>query len=212
MKRGIAGFTIAFACVAALLVMSTEAMASQGLAIRSARDSSVAALRAQDLAASAQSAAADGSGIIRGTVLDYAGLPPAKAYVMWLAGDWSQVRHWKHSADFAWERVRQARDKGWFPDDPKLANGSGDAFRHATWNLVLSQRIGVGDCKIWTDAHESGHETTRASRMDLHNNQVGRQLYSKLTSVITSHETAESWWTSEQIHKDTRLWWFGHGV
>lgn len=85
MKRGIVGLALGFACVMALLTMSTEAMANEG--IGSARDPS-AAPRAQDLPAPAKSAAEDGTGVIRGTVLDYAGLPAAKAYVMWLTGDY----------------------------------------------------------------------------------------------------------------------------
>jgi hypothetical protein len=85
MKRVIVGLALGFACVTALLTVSTEAMANEGTG--SARDPSVAALRAQELPAPAKSAGEAGTGVIRGTALDYSGLPPAKAYVMWLTGD-----------------------------------------------------------------------------------------------------------------------------
>ncbi|HFI0632623.1 TPA: hypothetical protein ACGO4G_001195 [Streptococcus suis] len=56
---------------------------------------------------------------------------------------------------------------------------SSDAFRHAMWNGALTQRIGAGRAKVWTDAHEEGVRDRLDKAMDLHNNKLGRDIGSK---------------------------------
>jgi hypothetical protein len=59
-------------------------------------------------------------------------------------------------------------------------NGTGDAFRHAYWNAMLSARFGQSWTKCFTTAHEGGVDGDELLRleetMDLYNNQVGRQI------------------------------------
>ncbi len=52
----------------------------------------------------------------------------------------------------------------------------GDAFRHAYWNVLLSKRISVWWAQVYTTAHES-ESTGLDKEMDLHNNQVGREMF-----------------------------------
>ncbi|MGW0245359.1 DUF6973 domain-containing protein [Nocardia goodfellowii] len=56
-------------------------------------------------------------------------------------------------------------------------DGHMDAFRHAYWNAVMTQRYGEQWTREFTTAHErnpSSHQVPVA--MDLHNNEVGRQI------------------------------------
>jgi hypothetical protein len=70
MKRCIGGITLVATCVTVLLIMSTAAMAGQS-----------APLRSRDFPHSTHPAAPSGTGIIRGTVVDYAGLPVPGAFL-----------------------------------------------------------------------------------------------------------------------------------
>lgn len=81
MKRGFTSLTLGLALIAALLTMSSEAMANEGV---SAGDTSAAVHRPHGLPATTSSVSEAGTGVLSGTVLDYAGLPPERAYVMWL--------------------------------------------------------------------------------------------------------------------------------
>jgi hypothetical protein len=87
MKRWVGGITLVAACVTAVLIMSTGAMA-RGSALTEPWASSSAAFRSHDFPSSSHLAAPGGTGIIRGTVLDYSGQPVPGAYLTWLAGDW----------------------------------------------------------------------------------------------------------------------------
>jgi len=87
MKRCIEGITLVGTCVTVLLIMSTAAMAGQSAPTEASWASSSAALRSRDFPHSSHPAAPSGTGIIRGTVLDYAGLPVPAAYLTWLTGD-----------------------------------------------------------------------------------------------------------------------------
>ena len=88
MKRYIGAITLVATCVAMLLIMSTAAMARETRPTE-ASSAFVECLLfgLDDFPRSSQSAAPSGTGIIRGTVLDYAGQPVSGAYLMWLTGD-----------------------------------------------------------------------------------------------------------------------------
>ena len=78
----------------------------------------------------------------------------------------------KEAADDAVELTKEA-----FPNIRTAWNNVADAFRHATWNYLMTKKLGVDAAKEFGDAHErySGNalgETT----MDLYNNNVGRIL------------------------------------
>jgi hypothetical protein len=87
MKRCIGGIMLVATCVTVLLIMSTAAMAGQSAPTEASWASSSAALRSRDFPRSTHPAAPSGTGIIRGTVLDYAGLPVPGAFLVWLTGD-----------------------------------------------------------------------------------------------------------------------------
>ncbi|MCP2256621.1 hypothetical protein LX15_000304 [Streptoalloteichus tenebrarius] len=58
-----------------------------------------------------------------------------------------------------------------------LTDGHADAFRHAYWNALMTQRYG----EQWACEFATAHERNPASHhvpvaMDLHNNEVGRQI------------------------------------
>jgi hypothetical protein len=69
-------------------------------------------------------------------------------------------------------------------------NNEADAYKHATWNYLMSKTIGPDRAKIMADAHEIDginpsaigerigfSKNSQGERlMDLHNNQVGRSL------------------------------------
>ena len=61
--------------------------------------------------------------------------------------------------------------------DEGLTDGHGDAFRHAYWNALMTQRFGEEWVSDFATAHERGptsHPVPVA--MDLYNNEVGRQI------------------------------------
>ncbi|MEW2353435.1 hypothetical protein [Spirillospora sp. NPDC029432] len=73
--------------------------------------------------------------------------------------------------DFVWaESERRYEGRGVF-------EGHGDAFRHAYWNAVMHIEMGETWSKDFTTAHERqpGNRDVREA-MDLHNNEVGRQI------------------------------------
>lgn len=56
-------------------------------------------------------------------------------------------------------------------------HGHSDAFRHAYWNAMLTQRFGEEWTASYTTAHERVPDQPRAEEaMDLHNNEVGRRI------------------------------------
>ena len=75
-------------------------------------------------------------------------------------------------------RFAKARALELFPTS--VANdGLGDAFRHCLWQCLLTRNLGAQSASEWGAAHESG-ENSNASRMDLHNNLVGRAIGTSL--------------------------------
>jgi hypothetical protein len=58
-----------------------------------------------------------------------------------------------------------------------LHNGQGDAFRHCYWNALMTRRTSAARAKEFADAHETNPGQPEAEmRMDLNNNEVGRNL------------------------------------
>lgn len=84
MKRCIGGITLVATCVTVLLMMSTAALARESAPTKASWASSSAALRSRDFPRFTHPAAPSGTGIIRGTVVDYAGLPVPGAFLGWL--------------------------------------------------------------------------------------------------------------------------------
>jgi hypothetical protein len=85
-------------------------------------------------------------------------------------------------------------------------DGPGDAFRHCYWSALIARSFGAQLAKEVTDAHEHlqnvdlhvmqshegffGRDVHPASRMDLHNNQVGIELGLRW-SMATEEELAD---------------------
>jgi len=79
--------------------------------------------------------------------------------------------------------LRQSRNRGERAGlgYPGQRNGPGDAVRHCTWNCEMTRTIGKRNAEAWANAHECkedgkidyGYDETK---MDLHNNEVGRAL------------------------------------
>ncbi len=56
-------------------------------------------------------------------------------------------------------------------------NDENDAWRHARWNQLMTQRIGAERAKQFSDAHERSNPNPMSETlMDLYNNQIGRSL------------------------------------
>ncbi len=57
-------------------------------------------------------------------------------------------------------------------------DNAADAFRHAYWNFMMAQAIGVDGAKAFADSHErNGTIFDSSSAMDLFNNDFGRDLF-----------------------------------
>ena len=56
-------------------------------------------------------------------------------------------------------------------------NDPADAFRHAYWNALITRDLGADFAKQFTTAHETRPDSVREEAfMDLHNNQIGRDI------------------------------------
>lgn len=56
-------------------------------------------------------------------------------------------------------------------------DGTADAFRHAYWNALMAERFGQKWADDFATAHEGAPKSLpQASAMDLHNNEIGRQV------------------------------------
>lgn len=77
---------------------------------------------------------------------------------------------------------------GNFPHD-SMHNGKADGFRHCYWNALMTHRIDVEQAKAVADAHEDKPDQPPAEKdMDLHNNQVGRDIGSTSGSEGASRD------------------------
>jgi hypothetical protein len=87
MRRYIGAIALVVTCAAMLLIMSTVATARETTPTKASLPSAGSSLRSRDLPQLSQLAASSGAGVIRGTVVDYAGQPVSGAYLMWLTGE-----------------------------------------------------------------------------------------------------------------------------
>lgn len=70
-----------------------------------------------------------------------------------------------------------------------LKDGSGDAYRHCLWNVLMTKHLDSGRAKTIATKHEYYHPGSAASEaMDLYNNQMGRSaaLNSSTVAIATS--------------------------
>lgn len=81
------------------------------------------------------------------------------------------------------ERFPAPEDKrGNFPTEERFQSwasndGHRDAFRHAYWNAIMTDRFGEDFTERFTTAHEGSPENLAdREAMDLYNNQVGRRI------------------------------------
>ena len=52
-----------------------------------------------------------------------------------------------------------------------------NAFRHAMWNAIMTDKIGAEKTKVFADAHEQiPNNPADHMQMDLHNNELGRNI------------------------------------
>ena len=69
-----------------------------------------------------------------------------------------------------------------------------NAFKHAFWNALMTNSFASSEliynvsngrmyAKMWADAHEADNQGTLACQMDLHNNSVGRNAVTRLSST-----------------------------
>jgi hypothetical protein len=66
--------------------------------------------------------------------------------------------------------------------------GCGDAFRHAYWNGIMAYNLRSTIAKWYGDAHEWGQDPNSLdTRMDLHNNSVGRYHGSHVWLITSVH-------------------------
>ncbi|WP_280382373.1 DUF6973 domain-containing protein [Nocardia wallacei] len=85
-----------------------------------------------------------------------------------------------HGAWGVWQQYQLTEDaknaaEEQFP--ASTADGQGDAFRHAYWNALMTQKYGEDWTETFTTAHEkTGGNTPQREAMDLYNNQVGRNV------------------------------------
>lgn len=77
--------------------------------------------------------------------------------------------------------VKSSKEEAWNETERRFAgNGNGDksdAFRHAYWNVLMTNRIGVDLAERFATAHEDRPENPILHKtMDLTNNNVGRMV------------------------------------
>ncbi|MFE0752230.1 DUF6973 domain-containing protein [Gordonia sp. NPDC058843] len=82
------------------------------------------------------------------------------------------------------DAVATARHPNREGEESSLADGHGDAFRHAYWNALMTERFGSDWTEKFSTAHEGlGGNPAHRESMDLYNNELGRQ-------IATEHENA----------------------
>lgn len=86
----------------------------------------------------------------------------------------NEVYHWKKTADWAY-----AETSAWYGYN--RADDNSDAFRHCTWNMLMSKYISVSGAERWATAHEQGGSGLDYT-MDMFNNRIGRNFYSSTMS------------------------------
>ena len=97
-----------------------------------------------------------------------------------------------------------------FPGESQL-NSPADAFRHAYWNALITREFGSEFAEAFTTGHETGYGQIREEQfMDLHNNEVGRNIgstYSDVPIPILQQKILEALengdlyvWTGQEIY------------
>ena len=66
-----------------------------------------------------------------------------------------------------------------------------DAFRHCLWNALMTKEIGKKATKKWANAHEYGKKG-KSTKMDKHNNSVGRKLDTEKTTLSIVLQTRKA--------------------
>lgn len=83
--------------------------------------------------------------------------------------------------DLSGDAINEAADR--FPH-AELLNDEGDAFRHAYWNALMTWAFGDEFATSYGTAHEQVEGDPVSHAMDLHNNEVGR-------NIATANPTAD---------------------
>ena len=101
-------------------------------------------------------------------------------------GEYELLLNEKGNIDYALlYRMRQIQQRALnvtadlFPNLPNQHNDPADAFRHAYWNMLLTQEFGSDFARSFTNAHETGFSyipNREEAFMDLYNNGVGRDI------------------------------------
>ena len=77
-------------------------------------------------------------------------------------------------------KVNKARNIATTQTEKKFtSNGLGDrsdAFRHGIWNAEMTVLIGKEKAELFATAHVDGYSKAEHKEMDLHNNEVGRNI------------------------------------
>ncbi|MFR9751384.1 DUF6973 domain-containing protein [Nocardia sp. 004] len=86
--------------------------------------------------------------------------------------------------DIKTQAVQAATDQySWVDQENQramLSDGHGDAFRHAYWNALMTQKFGEEWTQNYTIAHEkSGGNPPSREAIDLYNNELGRTIAQK---------------------------------
>ena len=66
-----------------------------------------------------------------------------------------------------------------------------DAFRHCLWNALMRKAVGKSAAKRWANAHEYGKKG-KATRMDKHNNKVGRKIKTKGSHLMIAYRVRKA--------------------
>lgn len=103
---------------------------------------------------------------------DWMGLTPAERDLIWSGTNWLKIPVMKLLKE---ECLRVAQEQ--FPP-ATLKDGTGDAFRHAYWNVRMAQEFDLAWASAFATAHESLTVPGSERTMDLNNNEVGRILFS----------------------------------
>ena len=69
-------------------------------------------------------------------------------------------------------------EKKYYPKTAGIDSTEANAFRHAMWNAIMTDKMGYKNAKKFADAHEKPYleSAPRECKMDLHNNELGRQI------------------------------------
>ncbi|CAM05289.1 hypothetical protein A8924_6463 [Saccharopolyspora erythraea NRRL 2338] len=102
----------------------------------------------------------------------------------------------------AYDIFERAKDSGFEAFEGQgSTDGHADAFRHAYWNALLTQRFGADWTESYTTAHERlPQEQANASTveaMDLYNNEVGR-------TIALAHPDADPEELAKQVESAVR--------